>query len=62
MVKNTKEWLESREKLKERKKRKTRDGRVNDESAASGFPMGFSRSRLSGSKTPPAARGETHER
>jgi hypothetical protein len=40
MVKNKNEWLGSRKKLKERKKRGTKDGRSNDEPAVFGFPMG----------------------
>ena len=40
MVKNTKEWLESRKKLKERKKREAGDSRASDEPAAFGFPIG----------------------
>ena len=43
MVKNTKEWLESRKKLKERKERKKRaagDSRASEEPAAFGFPIG----------------------
>ena len=40
MVKNTKEWLESRKKLKERKKRGAKDGRASNEPAVSGFPKG----------------------
>ena len=42
MVKNTKEWLESRKKLKERKERKRRaagDGPASEEPAAFGFPI-----------------------
>jgi hypothetical protein len=62
MVKNNNEWLESRKKLKKRKKRGAKDDRTSDEQAEFGFPMGDSRSRSSGSSTPPAARGETHER
>ena len=40
VVKNTKEWLESRNKLEERKKREARDGRASDEPDVFGFPMG----------------------
>ena len=43
VVKNTKEWLESRKKLKERKERKKRaagDSRASEEPAAFGFPIG----------------------
>ena len=40
MVKNKTEWLGSRKKLKERKKREAKDGRANDEPAVFGFPMG----------------------
>jgi hypothetical protein len=40
VVKNTKEWLESRKKLKERKKRDAEDSRASEEPAAFGFPIG----------------------
>jgi hypothetical protein len=40
MVKNKDESLESRKKLKERKKRGVKDTRTNDEQAEFGFPMG----------------------
>jgi hypothetical protein len=40
MVKNNNEWRESRKKLKERKERRTKDGRTGDEPAEFGFPMG----------------------
>ncbi len=40
MVKNRQEWLESREKLKARKKRGAEEGRESGEPAAFGFPMG----------------------
>ena len=40
MVKNNNEWQESRKKLKERKKHRTKDGRANDEPDKFGFPMG----------------------
>jgi hypothetical protein len=40
VVKNTKEWLESRKKLKERKKRVAGDSRASEEPAVFGFPMG----------------------
>ena len=41
VVKNNQEWLESRKKLKERKKRgANKEGRASDEPAAFGFPMG----------------------
>ena len=40
VVKNEQEWLESRKKLKERKKRGAKEGRESDEPAAFGFPMG----------------------
>jgi hypothetical protein len=39
VVKNKQEWLESRKKLKERKKRGAKEGRASDEPAAFGFPM-----------------------
>ena len=40
VVKNEQEWLESRKKLKERKKRGAKEGRESDEPATFGFPMG----------------------
>jgi len=40
VVKNKDEWLKSRKKLKERKKRGAKDGRTRDEPAEFGFPMG----------------------
>ena len=40
MVKNTKEWLDSRKKQKERKKRAAGDSRASEEPAAFGFPIG----------------------
>ena len=40
VVKNNKEWLESRNKLKERKKRGAKEGRASDQPAEFGFPMG----------------------
>ena len=40
MVKNNNEWLESRKKLKKRKKRGAKDDRTSDEQAEFGFPMG----------------------
>ncbi len=40
MVKNRQEWLESRKKLKARKKRGAKEGLASDEPAAFGFPMG----------------------
>ena len=40
MVKSNDEWLESRKKLEERKKRGAKDARANDELAVFGFPMG----------------------
>jgi len=40
MVKNKNEWLGSRKKLKERKKRGAKDGPANDEPVVFGFPMG----------------------
>jgi hypothetical protein len=40
MVKNNNEWLESRKKLKGRKRREAKDGRANDEPAVFGFPVG----------------------
>ena len=41
VVKNKQEWLESRKKLKERKKKRgAKEGRASDEPAAFGFPLG----------------------
>jgi hypothetical protein len=40
VVKNNNEWLESRKKLKERKKRGAKDDRTSVEPAVFGFPMG----------------------
>jgi hypothetical protein len=40
VVKNKQEWLKSREKLKERKKRGADEGRAGGEPAAFGFPIG----------------------
>jgi hypothetical protein len=62
VVKNNDEWLESRKKLKKRKKRAAKDDPTGDEPAVFSFPMGDSRSRSSGCSTPPAGGGETHER
>ena len=59
MVKNTKEWLESRKKLKERKKRAAKDGRASNEPAVSGFPKGELREQID--RRLDAARGETRE-
>ena len=42
MVKNNNEWLESRKKLKKRKKRRAKDGRTGDEPAEFGFPVSHS--------------------
>jgi len=49
VVKNTKEWLESRKKLKklkERKKRAAKDGRASEEPAVLGFPVGGFREQI----------------
>jgi hypothetical protein len=40
VVKNKHEWMESRKKLKQRKKRGAKGGRTRDEPAEFGFPMG----------------------
>jgi hypothetical protein len=40
VVKSNDEWLESRKKLEERKKRGAKDARANDEPTVFGFPMG----------------------
>ena len=40
VVKNNDEWLESRKKLKKRKKRAAKDDPTGDEPAVFGFPMG----------------------
>ena len=62
VVQNTREWLESRKKLKERKKREAKEGRASDEPAAFCIPMGGSRSRSSAySETTCAAGREAQE-
>jgi hypothetical protein len=40
MVKNQLKWEDSRKKLKERKKRRTKYGPTSDEPGEFGFPMG----------------------
>ena len=60
MVKNQQEWEESRKKLKERKKRRTKDGRASDEPDKFGFPMGDFKEQIG--RLLDAARGKTHER
>jgi hypothetical protein len=40
VVKNNDEWLESRKKLKKRKKRAAKDDPTGDDPAVFGFPMG----------------------
>jgi hypothetical protein len=57
MVKNQQEWEESRKKLKERKKRRTKDGRTSDEF---GLPMGNFKEQIG--QLLDAVRGKTHER
>ena len=47
VVKNKQEWLESRKKLKKRKKRGAKEGRASDEPVVFGFSVGGSRSRSS---------------
>jgi hypothetical protein len=59
VVKNTKEWLESRKKLKERKKRAAKDGRASEEPAVSGFLKGELREQIE--RLLDAARAETRE-
>jgi hypothetical protein len=59
VVKNTKEWLESRKKLKERKKRAAKDGRASEEPAVSGFPKGPFKKQIE--RLLDAARGETRK-
>jgi len=61
VVKNTKEWLESRKKLKERKRRAAKDGRASEELAVSGFPKGELREQIEQRLLGAAARGETRE-
>ena len=64
MVKNKDEWLDSRKKIKERKKRGANDGRRGDEPAKFGFPMGGFKEqierRLDAARR--KARGEPHKR
>ena len=54
MVKNKNEWIESRKKLKERKKRGAKDDRTSDEQAEFGFPMGGFKEQIE--RLPDAAR------
>jgi hypothetical protein len=61
MVKNQQEWEESRKKLKERKKRRTKDGQASDElNNKFAFPMGDFKEQIG--RLLDAARGKTHER
>jgi hypothetical protein len=60
MVKNQQEWEESRKKLKERKKRRTKDGPTSDEPGEFGFPMGDFKEQIG--RLLDAVRGKTHER
>jgi hypothetical protein len=58
VVKNKDEWLESRKKLKERKKRGAKDGRTGTDRPSSASRWGDSKNRSSGSWTRLAARRE----
>jgi hypothetical protein len=60
MVKNQQEWEESRKKLKERKKRRTKDGRTSDEPDEFGFLMGDFKEQIG--RLLDAVRGKTNER
>jgi len=60
MVKNQQEWGDSRKKLKERKKRSTKDGRTSDEPGEFGFPMGDFKEQIG--RLLDAVRGKTQER
>ena len=64
MVKNKDEWLESRKKIKERKKRGAKDGRTGDEPAEFGFPMGEFKEQIERllEAARRKARGKPHER
>jgi hypothetical protein len=64
VVKNKDEWLESRKKLKERKKRGAKDGRTGDGPAEYGFPMGGFKEQIERllDAARRKARGEPHER
>jgi hypothetical protein len=59
MVKNQQEWEESRKKLKERKKRRTKDGRTSDEPDEFGLPMGDFKEQIG--RLLDAVRGKTQE-
>lgn len=60
MVKNQLEWEESRKKLKERKKRRTKDGPTSDEPGEFGFPMGDFKEQIG--RLLDAVKRKTHER
>jgi hypothetical protein len=60
MVKNQQEWEESRKALKERKKRRTNDGRTSDEPDEFGLPMGDFKEQIS--QLLDAVRRKTQER
>ena len=64
MVKNKDEWLESRKKIKERKKRGAKDGRAGNEPAEFGFPMGGFKAQIERllDAARRKAKGEPHER
>jgi hypothetical protein len=64
VVKNKDEWLDSRKKLKERKKRGAKDCRTGDEPAEFGFPMRGSKEQIERllDAARRKARGEPHER
>jgi hypothetical protein len=60
MVKNQQEWDESRKKLKERKKRRAKDGRTSGEPDEFGFPIGDFKEQIG--RLFDDARGKTHDR
>ena len=64
MVKTKDEWMDSRKKLKERKKRGAKDGRTGDEPAEFGFPIGGFKEQIERllNAARRKARGEVDER
>ena len=60
MVKNQQEWVESRKKLKERKKRRTNDSRTSDQTTEFGFPIGDFKEQIG--RLLDAVKRKTHER
>jgi hypothetical protein len=64
VVKTKDEWLDSRKKLKKRKKRGAKDARTGDEPAEFGFPMGGFKEQIERllDAARRKARGGPHER